>query len=62
MIDFSLAQARSSRYRHAARHFMECESLAASIGDFGAFDTHDSYAAKLRAAHGRKSAFWSHVS
>jgi hypothetical protein len=62
MIDFSLAQARSSRYRHAARHFMDCESLAPSIGDFGAFDTHDTYAAKLRAAHGRKSAFWSHLS
>jgi hypothetical protein len=41
---------------------MDCESLAPSIGDFGAFDTHDTYAAKLRAAHGRKSAFWSHLS
>lgn len=62
MIDFTLVKARSSRYRHAARHFMECESLAASISDFGAIDTHETYAAKLRAAHGRKTAFWSHVS
>jgi len=31
MIDFALAKSRSSRYRHAARHLMECASLASSI-------------------------------
>ena len=62
MIDFSLTQSRSSRYRHAARHLMECTSLAPSIPDFGAFETHEAYAARLRGAHGRKSSFWSLIS
>lgn len=62
MIDFTLAKARSSRYRHAARHFMECASLASSISDFGAFETHDAYDARLKAQHGRKDGFWSLVS
>lgn len=31
MIDFSLDQGRSSRYRHASRHLLDCASLASSI-------------------------------
>lgn len=62
MIDFTLTKARSSRYRHAARHLIECASLASSIADFGAFETHDAYAARLKAEHGRKSGFWSLIS
>ena len=59
MIDFSLTQARSTRYRHAARHLMECESLASSIAHFAPFETHEVYAARLKREHGRKSSFWS---
>jgi uncharacterized protein DUF6880 len=59
---FTLTKARSSRYRHAARHLMECESLAAAIKEFGTFETHAAYAARLRADHGRKSGFWSLIS
>lgn len=59
MIDFTLTKARSSRYRHAARHLIECAGLASSIPDFGAFETHAAYAARLKAEHGRKSGFWS---
>ncbi|MFO1098344.1 MAG: hypothetical protein U1E81_08740 [Xanthobacteraceae bacterium] len=62
MIDFTLTKARSSRYRHAVRHFMECESLADAIKEFGAFETHAAYAARLKAEHGRKSGFWSLIS
>ncbi|HEX5420806.1 MAG TPA: hypothetical protein VFY39_12465 [Gammaproteobacteria bacterium] len=62
MIDFTLVKARSSRYRHAARHFLECASLASSISDFGAFEVHETYAARLKAEHGRKSGFWSLIS
>jgi hypothetical protein len=62
MIAFTLTKARSSRYRHAARHFMECESLAAAIEEFGPFQTHAAYAARLKAEHGRKSGFWSLIS
>jgi hypothetical protein len=62
MIDFTLTKARSSRYRHAARHLMECARLTGSIPDFGAFETHEAYSARLKAEHGRKNGFWSLIS
>ena len=62
MIDFSLTRGRSSWYRHAARHLMECDSLASSIRDFDKFETHEAYAHGLRNEHGRKSSFWSLIS
>lgn len=58
MIDFTLERARSSRYRHAARHLQECESLAACIDNFSAYPDHTDYVANLRAVHGRKTGFW----
>jgi hypothetical protein len=58
MIDFSLRNNRSSRYRHTARHFLDCSSLASAIEDFGSFEPHDAYEARLRREHGRKSSFW----
>jgi hypothetical protein len=61
MIDFALKNGRASRYSHAARHLMECASLAASIADYARFETHEAYAARLKAAHGRKTAFWAEV-
>ena len=59
LIDFSLSNSRSSRYKHAARHLLECSSLSSVIGDFGASETHDDYAARLRREHGKKTSFWS---
>ncbi len=59
MIDHALEHARSSRYKHAARHLLECESLAASINDFGAIEKHMTYVIRLKKEHGRKSGFWS---
>ena len=59
MIDFSLAQGRSSRYGHAARHLRDCAGLASAIADYGSFETHDAYVARLRREHGRKTGFWS---
>jgi hypothetical protein len=61
MIDFSLRNARSSRYRHAARHLLDCSGLSAAIEDFGRFERHEAYEARLRREHGRKSSFWSFV-
>ena len=61
MIDFTLTHARSSRYKHAARHFMECSSLASAIAEFESFEAHDTYAARLRQEHGRKSSFWNQI-
>ena len=60
MIDFTLVAAKSSRYQHAARHLAECDALASQIGDFGTFEPHAAYVARLRRDHGRKSGFWGH--
>jgi hypothetical protein len=62
MIDFSLTQSRASRYGHAARHLRDCAGLAATIADYGSFETHDGYVRILRRDHSRKSAFWSMIS
>lgn len=59
MIDFTLGKSRSSRYKHAARHLLECSSMSSTIADFGAFETHQAYEARLRREHGRKPSFWS---
>ncbi len=61
MIDFSLTEGRSSRYKHAARHFLDCAGLAGRIEDYGAAETHASYAINLRREHGRKTGFWNLV-
>lgn len=61
MIDFTLQKARSSRYRHAARHLMDCAGLASIIADFGRFEPHAVYFDRLRREHGRKIGFWSAV-
>jgi hypothetical protein len=61
MIDFSLRNGRASRYRHAARHLLDCSSLSSAINDFGRFEPHSVYEARLRREHGKKSSFWSCV-
>ena len=59
MIDDTLNGAKSSRYKHAARHLLECLSLASALPDDGTIETHEAFTARLRATHGRKSGFWS---
>jgi hypothetical protein len=61
MIEDTLNGAKSSRYKHAARHLLECLSLASSIRDFGTFETHETFAGRLHGKHGRKAGFWAHV-
>nr|WP_159731320.1 DUF6880 family protein [Methylosinus sp. Ce-a6] len=41
MIEFALDQSRTSRYKHPARHLLECVGLAANIDDFGKHETAD---------------------
>lgn len=59
MIDFTLTRSRAKRYRYAAEHLVSCARLARDIPDFGAFETHDAYVARLKEEHGRKFGFWS---
>lgn len=61
MIDFTLTNSRAKRYKHAARHLAECARLSAAIEDFGSFEPHSAYEARLRSEHGRKGAFWSRL-
>ena len=61
MIGFALREARSSRYRHAARHLVECVNLASRIAEWGAVVPHDLHLAGLRTGHGRKAGFWAAV-
>ena len=58
LIEDTLDGGKSSRYRHAARHLLECAALAASIDDYDGFETHEAFTARLRARHGRKTGFW----
>lgn len=58
MIDFTLNSARSSRYKHAARHLAECGVLAQHIDDFGNVASHDTYVSELKSRHGKKQGFW----
>ena len=53
MIDFSLRNARSSRYRHAARHLLDCSGLASTIEDFRQLEPHIAYEGQI-ASRARK--------
>jgi hypothetical protein len=61
MIGFTLGAGRSSRYKHAARHFQACRDTAMQVEAFGAVPDHPTYEQALRTAHGRKTAFWQEV-
>lgn len=61
MIEHSLAKGKSTRYRHAARHLLECDSLDGSIADYGGIETHEGFVDRIRAKHSRKTSFWHHV-
>jgi hypothetical protein len=47
LIEFTLQKGRASRYKHAARHVREIESLNAQIKDYEDFETHHQFMARL---------------
>ena len=61
MIEFTLETARSKRYRHAARHLAECQSLANSLAKQSSVPSHKDYLQRLKTKHGRKTGFWALV-
>ncbi len=61
MIDFTLNEARVKRYGYAAQHLATCADLARRIEDFAPIETHATYVARLKEAHGKKTGFWSRV-
>lgn len=61
MVEDTLKGAKSTRYRHAARHLAECEASEQATTDYGEVQTHEGFVAALRQKHGRKYGFWSIV-
>ena len=64
MVDFTLANARSSRYGHPAHHLRSCERLSQRIADWGEIPNHDDCIAGIhqtmpaRAASGSGCRSW----
>ncbi|MCR0984847.1 DUF6880 family protein [Roseomonas populi] len=61
IIGFTLSASRSSRYKHAARHFRSCRDTAVYVENFGSVPDHSAYERALRTTHGRKFGFWQEV-
>jgi hypothetical protein len=61
MIEDTLNGAKSSRYAHAARHLVECQSLSLKLQKQNDIESHDAFLAKIKARHARKIGFWSRV-
>jgi hypothetical protein len=59
LIEFTLHNGRATRYKHAARHVHEIDSLSAQIKDYCSFETHEQFMARLSRTHPRKTGFWS---
>ncbi|MEB8389255.1 hypothetical protein OO012_18675 [Rhodobacteraceae bacterium KMM 6894] len=57
MVEDTLKGAKSTRYRHAARHLAECQASEPAITDYGAVLTHEGFVAALRQKHCRKYGF-----
>ncbi|TGV18009.1 DUF6880 family protein [Mesorhizobium sp. M4B.F.Ca.ET.143.01.1.1] len=61
MISDTLDRAKSTRYRHAARHLAECQSLHSAIPDYVNLGDHAAFLASLQDKHRRKEGFWGRV-
>ncbi len=59
MIDFTLREARSSRYGRAARRLATCARMAGRIEDWSGIEDDEAQGARLRANQSRNSGFWS---
>lgn len=59
MILFALEKKRTTRYRHAGRHFLSCADADARVENYGNHPDHAGFEKKLREEHGRKGGFWS---
>lgn len=57
MIRNVLTYGIAGRYKAAAKHLLEVESLAPGIADFSEFQDHEAFMNEMRTAHGRKPGF-----
>ena len=58
LIEVTLRKGRATRYKHAARHAREIDSLNSQIRDYQNFETHQQFMERLRKTHPRKTGFW----
>ena len=58
MVVFALSMGRAKRYRYAAEHLRQCGQLEARIDDWQGFESHTSFAGRLREAFAQKWSFW----
>ena len=58
LIEVTLRKGRATRYKHAARHVREIDSLNSQIRDYKNFETHDQFMERLRKTHLRKTRIW----
>ncbi len=58
LIDVTLRKGRATRYKHAARHVREIDSLNSQIRNYENFETHAQFMERLLKSHPRKSGFW----
>jgi len=58
LIEVTLRKGRATRYKHAARHVREIDSLNSQIRNYENFETHDQFMERLGKTHPRKTGFW----
>ncbi len=58
MITYNLEESRTTRYKHTARHLVECQAADSYINDYANFTDHSEFEAELRRQHGKKTSFW----
>ena len=58
IVEASLLSSREPAHAAAALPYLEAESLAKHINDFGKFDTHEIWFRKLEKGYARRTAFW----
>ncbi|MFM7085628.1 MAG: DUF6880 family protein [Cyanobium sp.] len=58
LVVFTLSMGRSKRYRYAAEQLRQCEQLEARIDDWQGFESHASFAGRLREVFAQKWSFW----
>jgi hypothetical protein len=61
MIDYALAEGRTTRYGHAADHLMDCVAADLELTEYGRFPSHEVFEGYLRERHKHKSSFWARL-
>ena len=58
LIEVTLKKGRATRYKHAARHVREIDSLKAQVKNYADFETYEEFMARLLKSHPRETGFW----